>query len=158
MGTLSDLQGYCTLGDYVRLHSNVHIGQHSIIDDYVWIFPYVILTNDPTPPSENLIGVHIRSFAVIATGSILLPGIEVGRDALVGAGTVVTKNIAEYQVAVGNPSKEIGDVRNIRNKITGEKVYPWREHCNRNMPWEGSTFDSWLKSITFESTESTCVD
>lgn len=50
IGTLSDIQGYCSLGNYVHLHSNVHVGQKSIVGDYVWIFPYVILTNDPTPP------------------------------------------------------------------------------------------------------------
>ncbi|MFA5300551.1 MAG: hypothetical protein WC389_20380, partial [Lutibacter sp.] len=46
VGTLSDIQGTVLIGNYVRLHSNAHVGQHSIIGDYVWIFPYVVLTND----------------------------------------------------------------------------------------------------------------
>jgi len=59
IGTLSDIQGHCTIGDYVRFHSNVHIGQKSTIGNFVWIFPYVVLTNDPHPPSETLIGVTV---------------------------------------------------------------------------------------------------
>jgi len=51
LGTLSDIQGHCKIGNFVRTHSNVHIGQHSEVGDYVWIFPYVVLTNDPHPPS-----------------------------------------------------------------------------------------------------------
>lgn len=147
VGTLSDIQGTCEIGNYVRLHSNVHIGQLSSISDYVWIFPYVVLTNDPTPPSEKFIGVKVNSFAVIATGSILLPGVEIGQDALVGAGAVVTKDVSGYMVAVGNPAKEITDVRKIKNKFTGEPVYPWRYHYSKNMPWESSTYDEWYQSL-----------
>lgn len=84
IGTLSDVQGNCHIGNYVRLHSNVHIGQLSRIDDFVWIFPYVVLTNDPTPPSENFVGVHVYSFAIIATGTVVMPGLEIGQDSLVG--------------------------------------------------------------------------
>ena len=151
IGTLSDIQGFCKLGNYVRLHSNVHIGQHSVIDDFVWIFPYVVLTNDPTPPSEKKVGVHIYSFAIIATGALLLPGVVIGQDALIGAGAVVTKDIEEYKVAVGNPAKEMSDVRKILNRFTGEPVYPWRYHFGKNMPWEKSTFNEWIESLDEES-------
>ena len=153
VGTLSDLQGYCRLGNYVRLHSNVHIGQRSVLDDFVWIFPYVILTNDPTPPSMNMQGVHICSFAVVATGSTILPGVVIHRDALVGAGAVVSKDVAEYSVVVGNPARPITDVRKIRNKITGEAVYPWRYHFERGMPWQGLGFDSWYEGLDEETRE-----
>ena len=50
IGTLSDIQGYCLHGDYVRCHSNVFIAQKSIVEDFVWIYPHAVLTNDPTPP------------------------------------------------------------------------------------------------------------
>jgi UDP-3-O-[3-hydroxymyristoyl] glucosamine N-acyltransferase len=69
---LSDLQGHCEIGDYVRFHSNVHIGQKSKIGNFVWIFPYVVLTNDPYPPSNNLVGVTVHDFAAIATMSVIL--------------------------------------------------------------------------------------
>lgn len=147
IGTLSDIQGTCTIGNYVRLHSNVHIGQHSKIDDFVWIFPYVVLTNDPTPPSENFVGVHVCSFAIIATGALVMPGMEIGSDSLVAAGAIVTKPVEPYAVVAGNPGKVISDVRKIRNKITGEPAYPWRYHFKRAMPWEESDFNTWFASL-----------
>lgn len=148
VGTLSDIQGFCRIGNYVRLHSNVHIGQKSIIDDFVWIFPYVVLTNDPTPPSEELVGVHVHPFAIIATGSIIMPGLEIGQDSLIGAGAIVTKSTTEYAVAVGNPAKVISDVRNIKNKVTGQAVYPWRYYFSRYMPWSEMGFDEWYASLS----------
>lgn len=153
VGTLSDIQGNCKIGNYVRLHSNVHIGQLSEIDDCVWIFPYVVLTNDPTPPSENFVGVHINSFAIVATGAIVMPGIEIGGDSLVGAGAIVTKPVARYSVVAGNPAKPISDVRKVKNKITGESVYPWRYHFNRAMPWEGIGFEKWYASLNISERE-----
>ncbi|NLK55807.1 MAG: N-acetyltransferase [Bacteroidales bacterium] len=150
IGTLSDIQGNCKIGNYVRLHSNVHIGQLSVIDDFVWIFPYVVLTNDPTPPSENLVGVHVHSFAIVATGSIIMPGLDIGQDCLIGAGAIVTKSVEPYAVAVGNPAKAISDVRKIKNKITGELAYPWREHFRNHMPWDKIGFDKWYSSLDIE--------
>ena len=147
VGTLSDIQGTCKIGNYVRLHSNVHIGQHSIIDDFVWIFPYVVLTNDPTPPSEHFLGVHVHSFAIVATGALIMPGIEIGSDSLVAAGAIVTKNVEQYAVVAGNPGKAISDVHKIRNKITGEPAYPWRNNFKRAMPWEESDFNTWFASL-----------
>lgn len=159
VGTLSDIQGNCTIGNYVRLHSNVHIGQLSVIDDFVWIFPYVVLTNDPTPPSENFVGVHVHSFAIIATGSIIMPGLDIGQDCLIGAGAIVTKSVEPYAVVVGNPGKQISDVRNVKNKITGEPVYPWRNHFSNYMPWEGIGFDAWFDSLDInEKNKYTLVD
>lgn len=147
VGTLDDIQGFCEIGNYVRMHSNVHIGQESKIEDFVWIFPYVILTNDPTPPSYELKGVTLKSFSVIATGSVLLPGVVVEGDTLVAAGAVVTKNVEKNQVVGGNPAKVISDIYKIKNHVTGENVYPWRETFKRGMPWEESDYDTWYKSI-----------
>lgn len=146
IGTLSDIQGNCSIGDYVRMHSNVHIGQLSVVDNYMWIFPYVVLTNDPTPPSEDggFIGVHIHKFALISTGSVLLPGVSIGRDALVGAGSnvmnipssmhgvvigegaivaggsVVTKNIPKDAIVVGNPANVIGWTEELAKRRIAE--------------------------------------
>lgn len=158
VGTLSDIQGNCCIGNYVRLHSNVHIGQLSRIDDFVWIFPYVILTNDPTPPSDDFIGVHVSSFSIIAAGAIVMPGIEIGQDALVAAGAIVTKKVVPYAVVAGNPAKVISDVRNIKSKISGKPVYPWREHFKKYMPWEESDFISWYQSLSLKSKKEFGID
>ncbi len=145
IGTVSDIQGHCKIGNYVNFHSNVHIGQKSVIEDFVWIFPYVVLTNDPTPPSNEMLGVTIKKFAAIATGTVVLPGIIVGEDALVGANTVVSKNVDDKTIVVGNPMKVIGDVGKIKNKVTGKSAYPWKFNFDRGMPWEGIGFENWEK-------------
>lgn len=147
VGNYSDIQGYVKIGNYVRFHSNDRIEQYSIIDDYVWIFPGVELTNDPTPPSNEMMGVHVHSFAIICAKATVLAGREIKSDALVGAGSVVTKNVEPYQVVVGNPARVVADVRTIKNKKTDEPVYPWRYHFSRAMPWEGSDYDTWLASL-----------
>ena len=135
IGTLSDLQGYCELGDYVHLHSNVHLGQKSIVRDYAWIFPYVVLTNDPTPPSEQLVGVEVFEYACICTGAIVLPGIKIGKDALIGAGAIVTKDVEERMAVIGNPAKPLCRVDDIKG-FEGNNHYPWRDYFKRGMPWE----------------------
>lgn len=153
IGTLSDVQGNCKIGNYVRLHSDVFIAPGSKIEDYVWIFPHVVLTNDPNPPSEYEWGVHVESFASIAAGSVILPGKKIGQDSLIGAGTIVTKDVEKYSVVVGNPSKKIADVRDIKNKKTGRKIYPWRQTFKRAMPWEESDFNTWYNSLSIDEKE-----
>lgn len=143
IGTLSDIQGDCEIGDYVNMHSNVHIGQKSVIKNYVWIFPYVVLTNDPNPPSEELMGVTVEEFAVIATGTVVLPGVVVGRESLVGAGAIVTKSVPPERIMVGNPARDMGSTNKIRHKVTGEQVYPWKYSFDRGMPWEGVGYEEW---------------
>ncbi|WP_298843156.1 acyltransferase [Clostridium sp.] len=146
IGTLADIQGDCSIGNYVNLHSNVHIGQKSVIKDYVWIFPYVVLTNDPTPPSKTMLGVTVESYAVIATGSVILPGVNIGEDSFVGAGSVVGKNVEKETLTVGNPAKKTFPIQDIKNKLTGKKIYPWKYTFSRGMPWEELGYAQWLKS------------
>ncbi len=150
VGTLSDIQGNCHIGSYVRMHSNVHIGQLSQVDSFTWIYPYVVLTNDPTPPSDRFVGVHVKPFAVVATGALVMPGIEIGQDSLVAAGAIVTKNVDDYAVVAGNPGKKISDVRNIKSHFSDESVYPWREHFENYMPWLGKTFGEWYTGLSDE--------
>jgi acetyltransferase-like isoleucine patch superfamily enzyme len=137
VGTLSDLQGQIKIGDYVRLHSNVHLGQLTTVDDYVWIYPYVVATNDPHPPMGDLVGAHIRPFAQVTTGAILMPGKTVGENALVGAGAVVTKDVPPETVAAGVPAKALGSVRDLRDGA-GRPMYPWKDHLKtyRGYPWQ----------------------
>ena len=143
VGTLSDIQGDCKIGNYVRFHSNVHIGQKSVIGDYVWIFPYVVLTNDPHPPSQVMLGVVVEDYAVVATMSVVLPGVIIGQDALVGAGSIVNRNVEPKTLVAGNPAKKVSSVMDIKSKKDGSQVYPWRFSFDRGMPWEGRGFERW---------------
>jgi len=146
IGTLSDFQGHCTIGDHVRTHSNVHIGQESTIGDYVWIFPYVVLTNDPHPPSNYRAGVSIEDFAVIATMSVVLPGVTVGKGALVGSHSNVTLDVADDVVVVGNPAKEICKTSDIKLKDNNDiSAYPWRKHFHRGYP--EAVVKEWIESF-----------
>jgi len=137
VGTLSDIQGEVYIGDYVRMHSNVHIGQHSIVEDFAWIYPYVVLTNDPHPPVYNPRGVTIKKYAVVSTSSVIMPAVIVGENALVGAHSVVTKNVDAEMLVLGNPARVKCSVRDIRDE-KGNQIYPWREFIkeNRGYPWQ----------------------
>lgn len=146
IGTLSDVQGRCSIGDYVNIHSNVHICHGSVIKNYVRLYPYVILTNDKTPPSNSIDAPIIEEFAIIATSSVILPGITIGKDALVGASSLVKKNVAPEMLVAGNPAKDFFSVKKIKDKNL-KQVYPWRYSFDRGMPWEGMDFDQWEKNV-----------
>jgi acyl-[acyl carrier protein]--UDP-N-acetylglucosamine O-acyltransferase len=136
VGTLSDLQGHCKIGNHVRLHSNVHIGQRSILGNYIWIFPYVVITNDPHPPSEQLEGCTVGDFAILATMTTVLPGKHIGGGALVGAMTLVREDVPEDTICVGVPGRNVGSTSKVRFKNSGQPVYPWRRHFHRGYPKE----------------------
>lgn len=136
IGTLSDLQGHCEIGNYVRFHSNVHIGQKSKIGNFVWIFPYVVLTNDPHPPSNTLIGVVVEDFAVIATMSVILPGAVISNGCLVGAHSSVKGFTEPDMVYAGSPAKKICPTSKIKLHDGSGDAYPWRSHFNRGYPDE----------------------
>jgi len=137
IGTLTDIQGDCNIGNFVRLHSNVHIGKMSQISDFVWIYPYCVLTNDPHPPSETLKGVCINRFAVIATMSVILPGVVIGEGALIGAHSMVNKNAEANMIYSGNPATKIGPTSRIKLSDGSRKAaYPWINHFMRGYPKE----------------------
>ncbi len=137
IGTLSDIQDKVSIGDYVRVHSNVFMGQLARIEDYVWIYPAVVLTNDPLPPMGELKGVVVKKFAQVFASSTILPGIVIGENALVGAHSVVTKNVDDEMLVVGNPAKVRCNVRDIKDE-NGNQVYPWKDHLKdyRGYPWQ----------------------
>lgn len=137
IGTLTDIQGDCFIGDYVRFHSNVHIGKKTKIGNFVWVFPYVVFTNDPVPPSENLIGASVKDFASIGTMSVILPGITIGEHAVIGAHSLVTKDVPDGTLAYGTPARKHGFAFRIELKDgTNRSAYPWTRHFHRGYPEE----------------------
>jgi acetyltransferase-like isoleucine patch superfamily enzyme len=144
IGTLSDFQGDCEIGDYVRTHSNVHIGKQSKIGNFVWIFPYVVLTNDPHPPSNVQRGVIVNDYAVIATMSVILPGIIIEEHSLVAAHSLVNRNVPKGMVVGGNPAKVICEATKIKLKDQDLSAYPWTQHFHRGYPDE--IVNEWLKN------------
>ncbi|MGL4393575.1 MAG: DapH/DapD/GlmU-related protein [Fusobacteriaceae bacterium] len=133
------------IGNYVSLHSDIVVSENAIIEDYVWIFPKVIMTNDPNPPSGTWFGSTVKKFAVIASGAIILPGVIVGEFSLVGAGTFVSRNVKEGTFVFGNPMKAVRDIRFLKTK-DGKEAYPWMERFDKGMPWEKMNFEVWAKN------------
>lgn len=143
IGTSSEIQGDCSVGDYVRFQSNIFVGKKTTIGNFVWILPYVVLTNDPTPPSNTLIGCTIEDYASIAARAIVLPGVTIGQHALVAAQACVTKNVPPHMVAAGVPARIVGQANNIKLRDgTGMPAYPWTQHFTRGYP--PSIIEKWL--------------
>ena len=135
IGTASEIQGDCKVGDFVRFQSNVFVGKKTTIGSYVWVLPYVILTNDPTPPSDHLIGCTIEDFASIAAAAVILPGTTVGRSSLVAAQSCVTRDVPPYMVVAGVPARVVGKAESITLRDgTGRAAYPWTRHFTRGYP------------------------
>lgn len=117
IGSHSNIEHHIIIEDNVRIHSNCFIPEYSILKHNCWIGPNVVLTNAKYPKSIdvkiNLVGPTIEEYAIIGANSTILPGIKIGKHALIGAGTVVVRNVQEYEIIIGNPGKKIGDIRKI---------------------------------------------
>lgn len=135
-GTSTELEGNLTVGDYVTTFNNVHLGHYSITGDFVWIFPFTTYTNDPTPPSVGDMAPIVEDFAVICTNTTLLPGVRVGKDALIGAHTLVNRDVPEMALAIGSPMVIKGQVDRIKLRQNGKPAYPWRRHFQGRFPPE----------------------
>jgi acetyltransferase-like isoleucine patch superfamily enzyme len=142
LGTNCDIQGEVITGNYCRIFSNVHISQFSKIGNFVFLYPFVVITNDPYPPSNDLKGGTIADYTLIAAHSTILSGIKVGENCLVGAHSVVTKNFPDYSLVMGDPAKLVMDIRNY--VVLGKgRLYPWMNRFSRGMPWEDLGFEVW---------------
>jgi len=111
IGTLSVVEHHVQIGNYVRLHTQVFVPEYSVLKDHAWLGPNVALTNAlyPKHPAakDNLEGPTILEHAKIGANATILPGVVVGEAALVGAGSVVTKNVQHRTIVAGNPAQFI---------------------------------------------------
>ena len=122
-----------SIGANSKLQNGVYVYHGATIEDGVFLGPGVILTNDKLPRAINPDGslksdadwqvspIHIKRGASIGAGSIVLPGITIGEFAMIGAGTVITRNVPPHGLVYGNPSRLQGYVcRCGRVLIQGE--------------------------------------
>ena len=118
IGTQSVVEHHITIGNGVRLHTRVFVPEYTVLGDGCWLGPGVMITNARYPRSEGvkdrLIGAHVEAGAIIGANAVLLPGVRIGARALVGAGSVVTKDVAPGMVVVGNPARVVNQVEKIK--------------------------------------------
>ncbi len=106
----------CRIGDQVKIHANVYIAQFTTVEDNVFLAPGVTIANDPHPlcrqcTQEN--GPIIKSGARVGINVTILPGVVIGERSLVGAGTVVTKDVPARAVFFGNPGRVVKGVDDL---------------------------------------------
>ncbi len=116
IGTGAQIDGDVMIGDEVSVQSLAYIPAKSRIGNKVFIGPLVCVTNDLYPPSRRLVGISIEDEAVIGAASILLPGIRIGKGAVVAAGSIVTEDVDEYSVVMGSPAKPYETRTNYETK------------------------------------------
>lgn len=108
----------CKIGNNVKIHSNVYIAQFSEIEDEVFIAPGAIFANDIHPKckfsKKCMKGPYVKKGAVIGVNATINPFVVIGRNAFIGAGSVVTKDIPDKKVAYGNPARIIGDISGLK--------------------------------------------
>jgi len=111
IGTLSVIEHHVKIEDNVRIHTQVFIPEFSTLMKDSWVGPNVVFTNAPYPKSKNvkddLVGPTLHENCIVGANSTLLPGVHIGKDSIVGAGSVVTKDVLAGDVVAGNPAKFI---------------------------------------------------
>jgi len=145
IGTMSDIQGFVKFGNYCRLHSSVHICQYSEIGNFVFIYPFVVFTNDPHPPSTVWKGPKVGDYTQIAVSSIINSDVKIGSNCLVAANSFVNSDMPEYSVFGGTPALKISDIREIKSKQFRGMYYPWMNNFSKGMPWDKIGFENWQK-------------
>ena len=114
IGTLSVVEHHVQIEDDVRLHTQVFVPEFSILKSGAWLGPNVVLTNAMYPRHPDvkaqLKGPVIGEQAKIGANATILPGVTIGAASLVGAGSVVTKDVLPKSIVAGNPAKFLRDI------------------------------------------------
>ena len=105
IGTATVIDGNTSIGNDVSLQSLVYIPTNTTIGNHVFIGPNAVLTNDRYPPSGCLKGPVVKTGAAIGANATILPGVCIGEGALVAAGSIVTRDVPDYMMAIGTPAR-----------------------------------------------------
>ncbi len=102
------------VGERVRIQTNVYLAAGSVVEDDVFLGPGVLTSNDDTmsrhPPGRPPEGALFRRACRVGTGVVLVPGVEIGEEAFVAAGAVVTKDVPARAVVMGVPGQVVREV------------------------------------------------
>jgi UDP-2-acetamido-3-amino-2,3-dideoxy-glucuronate N-acetyltransferase len=114
VGRASGVDNDVRIGDRVRIQSQAYVTAYSVIEDDVFFGPCAMTTNDDTmarhPKGTPLRGATLRRACRIGGGAVLVPGVEIGEEAFVAAGAVVTADVPARKVVMGVPARLVRDV------------------------------------------------
>ena len=104
------IENFCVVGRYCKLESECYITAYSTLEDRVFVAPGVVTSNDnyvgrTAERFKHFKGVTVRKGGRIGAGVVLLPGVTIGEDALVAAGSVVTKDVEARTIVMGAPAR-----------------------------------------------------
>jgi acetyltransferase-like isoleucine patch superfamily enzyme len=124
LGRGSLIENDTTVGEGTRIQAEAYITAYSTLEEDVFIAPCVVTTNDNfmgrTEKRKSLMkGPTIRRGARVGGGAILCPGIDVGEEAFIGAGAVVTKDVPAGKLVVGSPARVLRDVAADELRVNG---------------------------------------
>jgi UDP-2-acetamido-3-amino-2,3-dideoxy-glucuronate N-acetyltransferase len=123
IGTYVEIQKGAHIGNRCKISSHSFVCEGVTIEDGVFIGHGVMFTNDAYPRAVNedgslqedddwqVIETRVKKRASIGSGATILPGITIGEAAMIGAGSVVTKDVPDHAIVAGNPARILGDAR-----------------------------------------------
>jgi UDP-2-acetamido-3-amino-2,3-dideoxy-glucuronate N-acetyltransferase len=129
------------LGDDVKVQNNVSLFRGVTVEGGVFIGPHVCFTNDRVPRAVNPDGsrksdsdwvvtpTRVRYGAALGANSTILPGVTIGRWAMVGSGSVVTRDVPDYTLVVGNPARRLASVCPCGQPLPDEAGRPFEGRC-----------------------------
>lgn len=116
------------IGNYCKIQNNVSVYEGVTLEDYVFCGPSMVFTNILLPKckypqrgAEFYINTYVKEGASIGANATIVCGITLGKHCLIGAGTVVTKDVPDYALVVGNPGKIIGWVSEAGQRLVFDK-------------------------------------
>ena len=122
IGSLAHIDYDVKIGENTRIEGQAYIPPLSRIGKNVFIGPAAVLTNDPYPMCNKMIGVTIEDNAIIGARAVIKAGVTIGKNSVVAMGAIVTKNVPENTVVIGSPAS----IRYSREEYD-KKQKQWKE-------------------------------
>ncbi|KOA21129.1 dTDP-3-amino-3,6-dideoxy-alpha-D-galactopyranose 3-N-acetyltransferase [Clostridium homopropionicum DSM 5847] len=125
IGRGTTIENFCTVGSNCKIQTNVYLTAYSNVEDYVFIAPCVVTSNDNYAARskerfKHFKGVTIKKGGRIGAGAVVLPGKTIEEDGFAAAGSLVTKDVEKAAIVAGNPAKKLREVPEdqlLRNNI-----------------------------------------
>jgi UDP-2-acetamido-3-amino-2,3-dideoxy-glucuronate N-acetyltransferase len=123
IGTFVEIQANVIVGQRCKISSHSFLCEGVTLEDEVFIGHGVMFTNDFYPRSTNedgslktetdwdMVQTTVKNRASIGSNATILPGVTIGKQAIVGAGAVVISDVADYSIVAGVPARVVGDIR-----------------------------------------------